>query len=416
MATPIYLEIQGDVSTSGSIPDYTRVNTATGSVEHFVRFLTTATAPGTGSFPNGSRLPVPVSQEATLYFSDAAYGVPPAAAGVPKPFPITSPVMRPKPSAGVYQASDGTALTAQMKAHQVAGFTGKGKDGHNYALSIQISSATAPGRVKGTTATWMFARMTMTQDANPPLVVGFGYCPSDNLLNVFAECANVETSLMIDYSQSQLPNGTTAMTNNLSYYGASMMAQTLKFAASQTIPGMYLAAGPALWPYLAALDFFAPALELVASETAALLPKIPPPNTPAVEVGSIGFGTYTPTTLSEASFVYNTVGTVGPALGLLGATALDVGTSVGSAIAAAIQWMAWQALVIDNSSLTAALSADYAAWVAWYDANQKTGSDKKPIPIFYPKDPKGHMITYHENPWTPKPSKNPPGPASPKPE
>jgi hypothetical protein len=318
-----------------------------------------------------------------------------------------------KPPAGLFQGSDGTDLTVQTKSGQVVGFTGKGKDGHNYGLSVQISSETAPGRVQGTTATWMFARMTMTQDANPGLIVGFGYCPSDNLMNVFAECANVQTSLMIDHSQSQLPNGTTAMTNNLSYYDVSMMAQTLKFAASQTNPGMYLAPGEALWPYLTPLDFFAPALELIASQTAALLPQIPAPNTPAVEVGSIAFGTFTPQTLSEESFVYNAVGTVGPALGPLAATALDPSTPVGGAIQAALQWMAWQAFVIDNSSLSAVLSADYAAWVAWLKANQKTGSDKKPIPIFYPKDPTGHMITYHENPWMPKPSSNQPGPTPP---
>jgi hypothetical protein len=414
MPTQIYLEIQGDVNTEGATKGYTRVDTAQGSVAHFIQFLTTAIASGSGPFPAGSRVPVPVSQSATLYFSDAAYGTPPAV-GVPPTLSISSPIFptRPKPVTGLYQAADGTTLQVQTNAGQVVGFTGVGKDGHHYTLSIEISSASAPGRVKGTMATWLFARMTMAQDANPALIVGFGYCPSDNLVNVFAECANVETSLLIDYSQSQLPSGTTTLTNNLTYYNVSFMAQALKFPASESNPGMYLAVSEALWPYLSPLTYFAPALEAIASHTAGVLPKIPAPNTPAVEVGSIAFGAYTPPTLSEASFIYNAIGTVGPALGPLAATAMNAGLSAGSALEAAVEWLAWYAVVIDNSSLIAALAADYQEWVTWYEENQKTGSTQKPVPFFYPKDPTGHMITYHEDPWAPKPASNQAGPTAP---
>lgn len=400
-ATIDYLELQAAVSPEKADPGYTRLEN--GALIHYLEFLTAAILPGHGLYPIGSRLPIPVDSEVVLYFSD--YGAPPAA-GRPAP-PVSTPIphppivpVRPGPP-GQFLASDGTALTVQTTAGQITEFAARGKDGHNYELKVECSSRSAAGRVANTTASWLFVTMSMTDNGDAPLTFGFAYCPSDNLMNVSIGRGAVQTSILIDYSQSG-PGGTTKVTRNLTYYGSSFMSQAASFSAAQTNVGIYLAAGQTLWPFLNRVLFFGPAIQAIASETAANLPKIPAGETPAVMVGSIGFGTYTPEMLSQDSFVYSAVGTAGPALGPLAATAIDPGTPIGGVLSAAAAWLGWFALVPGEPSLSATLAADYLEWVAWFKKNQKVGQDRKPLPILYPKDPKGHMITYHANPWAKK--------------
>jgi hypothetical protein len=402
-ATIEYLELQAAISPEKADPGYTRLEN--GALVHYLEFLTAAILPGYGPYPAGSRLPIPVDPEVVLYFSD--YGAPPAA-GTPNP-PVIVPIphppivpVRPGPT-GQFLASDGTVLAVQTTSGQVTGFAARGKDGHNYALTVECASRTAAGRVANTTASWLFVTMSMTDNGDTPLTFGFAYCPSDNLMNVSIGRGTVQTSILIDYSQSDIPGGTTKITRNLTYYGSSFMSQAAAFNAAQTNVGLYLAAGQPLWPFLNRVLFFGPAIQAMVNETAANLPKIPAGETPAVMVGSIGFGTYTPETLSQDSFVYSAVGTIGPALGFLAVTAIDPATAIGGVLGAAAAWLGWFALVPGEPSLSATLAADYSEWVAWFKKNQKVGQGHKPLPIPYPKDPKGHMITYHANPWAKKP-------------
>lgn len=409
MSTPatVFLELQGSVSSESPNPGYTRLDPAVGSLEHYVEFPSAAIAPGHGPFPAGSRVPIPVDPEVSLYFSD--YGAPPALGAQPSPVirPLPHPVIGrvvPTGEAAQFVASDGTLLAKQSTSGQVTGFSGKGKDGHERVLTVTISNKTAAGRVAKTTASWLFATMSFTDNGDTPLTFSIEYCPEDNLMKVALGRGTVQTWMQIDYSQSVVPGGVTAMTRSLTYYGASFMSQTLSFDAAQANAGMYLAAVQALWPFLERVTFFGPAIQTIVNQTAANLPKIPAPDTPAMIVGSIGFGTYTPDSLSQDSFVYSAVGTVGPALGPLAATAIDPGPDAGSVLSQAAAWMGWLILVVGEASLSATLAADYNAWVAWYKANEKTGSNKTPILIFYPKDAKGHAITYHANPWAKQPS------------
>jgi hypothetical protein len=406
-ATPAdYLQLQGAVSgTPARTPGYTRLNAQVGPVVRYVEFVTGAIAPGFGPYPSGSHLPIPVSVESLLYFSD--YATPPALGGpvnLRTGVAINTTIQRgsPPPKPDGYLASDGTVLTTSSTSGQITGFTGKGKDGHTYALSVAITSGMAAGRTSAEVS-WAWARMSVTQDGDTPLIFGIGYCPSDNLMNVFLEKDNVQTSMVIDYSQSAPQNGNTKVTRNLTYYGPSYMAETTTVPATQADPQIYIPLN-AFWPYINRITFFGPALSSILSTTGALLPQIPPADTPAILLGSIAFGSYTPDSLSEAAFVYSAIGTVGPALGPLAASVMTGGVVGGPELQDAAQWLAWLLLIIGETSLTATLSGDYSAWATWISQQRPVLPKKVPVLYMYPKDAKGKMITYKENPWGTPPS------------
>jgi hypothetical protein len=393
MANPfnpaLYLYLQSPVGTSDTA-GYTRLLGTPVSLQHYLEFSNSAIEGGFGVPAPNTTANLPVEANIRLYFSDPAYGPPPPPPVFPvepihppvrqAPEPILpSPVLLP----GVYVASDGKLLKVEKAADgQITGFSGTGKDGHNYSLTTAIVTEKAPGRQATVNVLWLKASLSITvEGGGPALVFAFRFAPTANLFQVFVEQNHVSTGINVDYAGAIAANGTAQLKRTLLYYENSFMAQGLQVPASQQDPGMYLAAACSFWPMMDWVDFFGPALQKVAEESTAVA------GAPLAEVGSVNLiNNGLPAQYPLATYLSQAEKTVGPALGPLAASFVDT-TLPFASLAPAAKWLG----LLTNTgtgqqALIAELTAAYQDWVAFIAAQSAPDPKRPPIDPFKPID------------------------------
>lgn len=390
MANPfnpaLYLYLQSAVGVSDTA-GYTRLLGKTVNLQHYLEFSSSAIEAGFGVPAANTTANIPVEANIRLYFSDPAYGPPappPKLPIEPIHLPVREqlgPVLPGPVLPDVYVASDGTLLKVEKAADgQITGFSGTGKDGHNYSLTTAIVTEKAQGRQTAVDVLWLKASLSITVDGDgPPLVFAFRFAPTANLFQVIVEQNNVFTGINVDYAGATVANGTAQLTRTLLYYENSFMAQGLQVPASQQDPGMYLAVACSFWPMIHWVDFFAPALQKVAEESTAVVAA------PLAAVGSVNFDNNgAPGQFPLATYLSQAEKTVGPALGPLAASFVDTSLP-GSSLAPAAKWLG----LLTNrgtgqQALITELSAAYQDWVAFIAAQSAPGQKKPPIDPFAP--------------------------------
>jgi hypothetical protein len=397
MANPfdpaLYLYLQSAVGVSDTA-GYTRLLGKPANQQYYLEFSNSAIEAGFGVPAANTTANVPVEANIRLYFNDPAYGPPPPPPKLPVE-PIHPPVHQrlgpilPGPGLpGVYVASDGTPLMVNTADGQITGFSGMGKDGHNYSLSTAIVTEKAPGRQAAGPAAvdvlWLKASLSITMDGGDALIFAFRFAPTANLFQVSLEQNHVSTAINVDYSGATGPNGTAQLTRTLLYYGNSFMAQGLQVPASQQDPGMYLAAACSFWPMIDWVDFFGPALQKVAEESTPVVA------TPLAAIGSVNLLNYLPAQYPLAKYLSQAEKTAGPALGPLAASFVDTTLPFGSLAPAAM----WLGLLTTNTgtgqqALITELTAAYQEWVAFIESQASGGQDNRSLNPLEPEEGDG---------------------------
>lgn len=402
MANPLdpalYLYLQSAVGVSDTA-GYTRLLGKTANLKHYLEFSSSAIEAGSGvPAANTNVADLPVVANIRLYFSDPAYGPPPQNVPVQpihppihppigpiSPGPVPPGPIQPRPPVtlpGVYLASDGTPLKVEKAADgQITGFSGTGKDNHNYSLTTGVVTEKAPGRQTNVDVLWLKASLSITVDEGDPLVFAFRFAPTANLFQVFVQQNNVTTAINVDYAGAIGANGTGQLTRTLLYYENSFMAEPLQIPASQQDPGMPLAAACSFWPMMGWVAFFSPALEKVAEQSTAVVAA------PLAAIGSVSLNNNKlPAQYPLATYLSQAEKTVGPALGPFAASFVDT-TLPFASLAPAAKWLGFltntgtglQALITE-------LTTAYQDWVAWIAAQSAPDQQKPTIDPFNPID------------------------------
>jgi len=369
-ATALLLE--GTVTVPATSALYVRLRQK-GPLTQFVEFLQSDLAdPSTVIPPPNERFQNLVKIDSSLHFSD--YPLPQA---VPLPGRPIDPIHRgpapqpPSPSAPAgpiepihpiplpsaeFLGNDGTVLTANRTSGQVTTLSGKSKDGHNYALTLQPFSSPAAG-VAPNFKPWCSVRISVTDNGDDPLQFGFAYCPLEQQFDIFVERLNVSAGIAVNLQQLALQQdgsvlGTAGLTRDLTYYKNPYGTQIVQMNPETTDPTMYLPISAAFWPYLQRIGFFAPALRTIASQTA---DQVPPPAKPPIHtLASLKWED------TVQAFVANSIALVGPALGPLAASFIPPNDSGATPWIDAARWLGWALMKgTANPNLTAAFSGQY---------------------------------------------------------
>jgi hypothetical protein len=372
-----FVLLQGKLSQPASLPTYTRL-VADGNQAHFVEFLTSAASAQLGT-QNLAQFNVQTLDN--LYFSDD----PPPSPAVAPVFPggpiipgglhapvlpvTTHPIPLPHPSAQ-FLGSDGTVLQVTTTNGEVRQLKGTSKNGDVFTLCLQSAGGKGPGRLPTVDTVWAVARISITKEvavpAVPPvpefpLVFGVAYSATDAFVKVFLEHNNIGTGFTIDFGQLSLQpdktvQGTAKITRDLNYYDGNFSLQTLNMDANATDPEMYLPVVSTIWRELDKLQFFGPALQLLASRTAAKISPMPRPMSPLAAMQANMLVPH----VALNDFIKQQSAWVGPALGPLVAEFADPTEPGLEALQNAALWFGWELLLGSGKPyLIAAFTEDY---------------------------------------------------------
>jgi hypothetical protein len=380
-----YLQVEGRLSpASVANPGFTRLYGT--NVEQFVELNQIDIVPGSGPFQPNQLAIYEIPIESRLALS----GFPPLPGPLPLPKPIhvRIPELAHPPVFPKYLASDGTVLTATggPSANQITEFSGTGKDGHAYDLSVQTKVITGAGRtavVTGKSPTsdgtvkWFNATVSITKDKDTPLTFGFSYCPWANLMWVTLSRGPVKSGIRIDLIPQTPTSNYVALARTFSFHDYVYTVQTQNMGDGVADPAFYLPAVATLWPFLDRVEFFGPALHLISALTAGSLPQAQIPISPFVTL-SLKYP------ITEPAFVNAISTAVGTALGSLVASFVSPTESQVAALKDAALWLGWIAINgVGKTNFANELSYFYQQATAWFK-HEPTQSSSVPLKTYKP--------------------------------
>jgi hypothetical protein len=288
-------------------PGFTRLM-GKDSQANFVELNQVDIIPGTGPFQPNHIADFPIAFESRFALSDYL------------PLPVVVPPVGPihkrikeipsRPLLTKYYGSDGTPLKATRDAQ---GNITRLEDNHNRVLTLMPSVEKGTGVTLGANVAWVFSRISIANGTDDePLIFGFGYCPFNNLFQVFVSCGTIQNTIRAEM-YSKADKGTFAqLTRLFTYHGDTYITQPQQMPYAATDPGFYLPAVATLWPHLAGVEYFAPAMALIVSQAVApLLPPLPAGTSPLDVFASLSFAP----PIALATFNAAFPGQVGSALG-----------------------------------------------------------------------------------------------------
>jgi hypothetical protein len=313
--------------------------------------------PGTGPFQANHMADFPIAFESRFALSDYL----PLPVTVPPP---VGPIRRlikeipTRPLLTKYYGSDGTALTPTKDAQgNITSLSGTSADNQNFELTLVPSVEQGSGVTLGANAAWVFARIMITNGtADAPLIFGLGYCPFNNLFQVFLSCGTIQNTIRADIFN--VANGGTAaqLTRLFTYHGDTYVTQQQQMPYAATDPGFYLPAVATLWPHLAGVEYFAPALAQIASQTAVpLLPALPAGTSPLEVFAAISF--VPPVAL--ATFNAKFPGLTGSALGPFAASFVAPNEAQVAGLQSAALWLGFALALGSGKQEFAQAGADF---------------------------------------------------------
>lgn len=270
--------------------------------------------PGTGPFQPNHMADFPIAFESRFALSDYL------------PLPVVVPPVGPihkrikeiptRPLLTKYYGSDGTLLEPTRDAQgniTMLSATTTAKDGHNYSLTLKPSVEQGTGVTFGANAVWVFSRIIITNGTpDAPLIFGLGYCPFNSLFQVFLSCGTIQNTIRADMFNTADGGTFARLTRLFMYHGDTYITQQQQMPYAATDPGFYLPAVATLWPHLAGVQFFAPAMALIVNQTVdALLPPLPAGTSPLEVFASLSLVP----PIALATFNTKFPGQVGSALG-----------------------------------------------------------------------------------------------------
>jgi len=329
-----YLYLEANLSTGPT--GYTRLY-GSGNKSNFVEF---ETPPPDGSGPwqvdQIAEFFVPIN--ARLYFSDYPAPLPP---GPIQPFDprVKRPLMPPSMN---YIGNDGTTLTpTKNRSGGVTGFSGTAKTGDKYGLSVSSSIGNGKGRQPKVQVSWLSTVMSITKNADVPLTFGFNYSPTAEWFTVFLSRGNVGTAILVDLNDAYALGGVAALTRTIRYYDYVYATQNVTMPVTSSKPGMYLPSLAALWPFSDRVEYFAPAISLIASRTTPKLPPLSKP-TPLAAFGALEeFSSSIVPSTSSADLLAAMMALIAPALGPLAGEFVSPHETSFGALQDAALWMGW---------------------------------------------------------------------------
>jgi hypothetical protein len=320
-----FLMLTGNIAGASTYPAYARMFGLKGKEADYVEFLSAEA--------RGAQLPlsawvnkqvdVYIGINDLLFFSDDAA---PADPGQPQLNPVLHGPAAPALPVGMV-GIDGVPVTITKAGNAIVELSVTDKDNTSYAMQLASGSASAPGRLAKSEATWVYSKANFTVNGGSQLQLAVSFSPSNLLLQLSASYGfgefgpTLQTILMVDLAPAVSAAGNAVLTRKILYHGASFANQVLDMPASAagatlTLPASVVRSG------LGPVWFFSPALAAVVSGLAQAAQAAPP----LVALGSPDPGGNEP----QAAFVAQALQQAGPALAPLSkmlSSSLDLGFS-----------------------------------------------------------------------------------------
>lgn len=363
-------------------PGFTRL-IATDSPGKFVELNQLDIIPGTGPFQPNHLADFPIAFESRFALSDYL----PLPVVVPPVGPIHKRITKINvplpPLLTKYFGSDGTPLKPKRDAQgniTTLSATAPSKDGHDYVLALTTSVEQGAGGTFGGNAAWVFSRITITNgSADAPLIFGLGYCPINSLFQVYLSCGTIQNTIRAEMFNTANRGTFAQLTRLFTYHGDTYITQQQQMPYADTDPGFYLPAVATLWPHLAGVQFFAPAIEQIVNESVdALLPPLPAGTSPLEVFASISFAP----PIALAAFNANYPGLVGSALGPFAASFVAPNEAQVAGLPYAALWLGFALALGSGAQDFSQVGTDF-----FQEINASMGGGRRPGNLPYWMDP-----------------------------